>query len=507
MTPSTTCSGDARSPTATCRRSRPSTRRPSIRWRSPSARSSRSSATRAAPRGALRRSPRSCSWPWGIYRLTRTAFTPIVATVAVALLLHALQLQFLAARGYVDLAYCAAIVWAAALEVERPRRGTAVFVAAAGGRADPARRLASGRPLLAVVRARTRAGGARIRWAAIVVAAPLVWVALDWVVTGQPLYSLHRTQDTAVALGRTVPLAQLPETLSHYLIVLTKSAVLRRRASPASCSSAWLVPRRMVAPFVVLLSGIGTFVVLAGAGLSVIDRYLLMPAVMILIFCAFALTGWTMLERGLLRGVGAAAPSCWRAIGIYLAASTLSLNKIETELGFRDDSHTSLVADPRATRRSRRDLRCGPVSVPDHKLVPDVRIILDRGRRRRDRPRRRALPARQKNQPGALRRDGARRRALCARARGGPLRTGQPDRQPAGPGAHRSRRLHADPRPSTTPRTDAVERRPAAMGPPLGRRRRRSARARPRAAGVGRRAAACPGSTTSTRPSISCPTP
>jgi len=51
----------------------------------------------------------------------------------------------------------------------------------------------------------------------------------------------------------------------------------------------------------VLLSGIGTFVVLAGAGLSVIDRYLLMPAVMILIFCAFALTGWTMLERGVLR--------------------------------------------------------------------------------------------------------------------------------------------------------------------------------------------------------------
>ena len=36
--------------------------------------------------------------------------------------------------------------------------------------------------------------------------APLLWVALDWIVTGQPLYSLHRTQDTAVALGRTVPL-------------------------------------------------------------------------------------------------------------------------------------------------------------------------------------------------------------------------------------------------------------------------------------------------------------
>ena len=118
---------------------------------------------------------------------------------------------------------------------------------------------------------------------------------------------------------------------------------------------------------------------LAAAGLSVIDRYLLMPAVMILVFCAFALSGWTMLERGLLRRLWALGAATLAGIGIYLAASTLSLNKIQTELGFRDDSHTSLVAilDNPAVRR---DLACGPVSVPDHKLVPDVRIILNLGR-------------------------------------------------------------------------------------------------------------------------------
>jgi hypothetical protein len=135
----------------------------------------------------------------------------------------------------------------------------------------------------------------------------------------------------------------------------------------------------MAAPLVVLFGGIGTFVVLAGAGLSVIDRYLLMPAVMILIFCAFALSGWTMLQRGLLRRLWALGAATLAGVGIYLAASTLSLNKIETELGFRDDSHTSLVAildKPAVAQR----LACGPLSVPDHKLVPDVRIILNRGR-------------------------------------------------------------------------------------------------------------------------------
>jgi hypothetical protein len=175
-----------------------------------------------------------------------------------------------------------------------------------------------------------------------------------------------------------VPLAQLPGTLFHYLILLTKSPVVAG-AIGGIVLSAWLVPRRMLAPFVVLLSGIGTFVVLAGAGLSVIDRYLLMPAVIILVFCAFALSGWTMLQRGLLRKVWATGAAVLAGIGIYLAASTLSLNKIESELGFRDSGQTSLVAIL-GKPQVRRDLACGPVSVPDHKLVPDVRLILDLGR-------------------------------------------------------------------------------------------------------------------------------
>jgi hypothetical protein len=314
---------------------------------------------------------------WGIYRLTRTAFTPIVAATAVALLLTRFNFMFLAARGYVDLTYCAAIVWAAALEIEKPRRGTLVFaLLLVAELIRPDAWLLAG---LYWLWCAPRAGWPdRIRWGAIIAAGPLIWVALDWAVTGQPLYSLHRTQDVAVALGRTVPLSQLPGTLSHYLIILAKSAVVAG-AIGGVVLSAWLVPRRMVAPFVVFLSGIGTFVVLAAAGLSVIDRYLLMPAVMILIFCAFALSGWTMLERGVLRRLWALGAAVLAGIGIYLAASTLSLNKIQTELGFRDDSHTSLVAildNPKV----REALRCGPVSVPDHKLVPDVRLILNLGR-------------------------------------------------------------------------------------------------------------------------------
>ena len=174
-----------------------------------------------------------------------------------------------------------------------------------------------------------------------------------------------------------MPLGQLPGTLMHYLIVLAKSPVVAG-AIAGIVLSAWFVPRRMLAPFVVLLSGIGTFVVLAGAGLSVIDRYLLMPAVMILVFCAFALSGWTMLEHGLLRRLWALGSLVLVSIGVYLAASTLSIGKIQTELGFRDSGHTSLV-EILHKPAVKGALACGPVSVPDHKLIPEVRLILNRG--------------------------------------------------------------------------------------------------------------------------------
>jgi hypothetical protein len=128
----------------------------------------------------------------------------------------------------------------------------------------------------------------------------------------------------------------------------------------------------------VLLSGLATFAVIAAAGLSVINRYLLVPSVMLLVFCAFALTGWTMLERGALRRVWAAAAALLVAYGVYSTATILSLGYIQTELGFRDNSHTSLVAifDKPQVKAA---LACGPVSVPNHKLIPDVRWILDRG--------------------------------------------------------------------------------------------------------------------------------
>ena len=65
-------------------------------------------------------------------------------------------------------------------------------------------------------------------------------------------------------------------------------------------------------PLVLLLSGIGTFVLIGIAGLSVIERYLIVAALALLLFAAVALGGFTMLRR-------AAATPCGDVAALLVA--------------------------------------------------------------------------------------------------------------------------------------------------------------------------------------------
>ncbi|MCW3024356.1 MAG: hypothetical protein JWR30_3678 [Conexibacter sp.] len=64
----------------------------------------------------------------GVYRLARQAFTPLVGLAAAGILCTRFDFPFLAARAYIDIPYLAFVVWAAALELARPRRGGIVWV-------------------------------------------------------------------------------------------------------------------------------------------------------------------------------------------------------------------------------------------------------------------------------------------------------------------------------------------------------------------------------------------
>jgi hypothetical protein len=127
-----------------------------------------------------------------------------------------------------------------------------------------------------------------------------------------------------------------------------------------------------------LVIGMGTFVLVGLAGLSVIDRYLLVPSLMVMVFAAVTLGGWGMLRRGRLRTAWAVAATLVLVYGVVFTATRVNFSTFDNELLFRGQSHAALEALFR-NPKVRAAMRCGPVSVPNHKLVPDTRWVLKAG--------------------------------------------------------------------------------------------------------------------------------
>jgi hypothetical protein len=311
----------------------------------------------------------------GMYRLGRAAFTPLVGVVAGALLVTRFDFPFLAARAYIDIPYLAFIVWAAALEVERPRRGWPVLILLLlGSLMRPEAWLLAG---LYVLWIGWRAPWPdRIRYAAVAAAGPLIWVAVDTIVTGHPLFSLTHTTGLAEELGRDKGLSQVPSATWTFLVGLDKLPVLLAAAA-GLVLTIWLTPRRTLMPLLLLVLGLVTFFMVGVAGLSIINRYLLVPSLMIMIYAAAALGGFTMLRGGVVQYAWAGLAVAAVAGGTIYTVAHLRSHVFTENLSFRGDSHRALVKlldEPKV----RAALKCGPLSVPNHKLVPEARWLLHR---------------------------------------------------------------------------------------------------------------------------------
>jgi hypothetical protein len=323
----------------------------------------------------------------GLYRLATAAFTPLVGLAAAGILCTRFDFAFLAARAYIDIPYLAFVVWAAALELARPRRGGIVWLLlTCAGLLRPEAWLLIGLYFLWMTAGQLPAlrGGAPraavvrrvLRYAAIAAIGPVVWVAVDFAGTGQPLFSLQHTSGLAEELGRTKGLSQVPGAMKDFFWSLAKQPVIFAGVAGA-LAALWMAPRRAALPALLWLIGTGTFVLVGVAGLSVIDRYLLVPALMVMLFAAFALGGWTLLREGLLlRRVWAIAATLVVVWGVAFTATRVNFHRMDSELTLRGQSHRSLVALLDQPRVRAQVGRCGAVSTPSHKLVPDTRWIL-----------------------------------------------------------------------------------------------------------------------------------
>jgi hypothetical protein len=314
---------------------------------------------------------------WGLYRLGRVAFTPLVGLIAAALLVTRFDFAFLAARGYIDVPYMALVVWSAALEAERGRRGTPVFILLAlAGLLRPEAWLLAG--LYFLWMALRGSWRQRLWYAALAAIGPVTWCAVDLAVTGDPLFSLLYTSGSAEELGRQRTLSEIPIAIPYFLASLVKPPVFLG-ALAGLLIALFLTPRRMVVPFVLLGCGLGTFVLIGLAGLSVIERYLIVAALGLLIFAAVTLGGFTMIARGTrLRMAWQVGAVVVVVLGVAYTGARVNLGRFESELRFRGKAHQALEQALRAPE-VRQGLRCGPLTLPNHKLVPDARWIAGLG--------------------------------------------------------------------------------------------------------------------------------
>jgi len=310
-----------------------------------------------------------------VYRLGRLAFTPLVGLIAAALLLSRFDFAFLAARGYIDIPYMALVVWALVLEVQKPRRGTLVFVLLAlSGMLRVEGWLLAAAYWVWICWPGHATWPERVKWAALAAVGPVVWCTVDFAVTGDPLFSIHYTGNFAEDLGRSRSLDELPGTLPVFFSSLVKLPVLISAVAGFGLAL-WITPRRALAPLVLFLAGVGTFVAVAAGGASVIERYLVIGALALLIFAGVGFGGWTMLERGGVRTAWMSIAALALIGGVVYTATNLNLRRFGNELTFRGDAHDALTAvlrDPDVTKAR----ACGPLLFPNHKLVPDARWIL-----------------------------------------------------------------------------------------------------------------------------------
>jgi dolichyl-phosphate-mannose-protein mannosyltransferase len=312
----------------------------------------------------------------GIYRLGRLCFGPVVGLLAALLLLSRFFVENLAAQGYLDISYLALIVWAIVLEVERPRRGTPVFAMLAGaGLLRPDAWVLSGVYLLWC--AWPAENRTRLKYLALAASAPLLWAGVDAIVTGNPLYSLTATAGLAQELERTQGFSSVLASTWSYTNRIDKLPVLLG-AIVGVPLAAWMAPRRVLVPLGALILLFAVFLAEGAVGASVIDRYLIGAASVALLFCAVTLGGWAMLEPGSTsRRVWIVGASALLLFGGASAAKTLSLSSLRTTLAYHEDFHKGLAAALASPVVKAELRRCPLLSLPNNKLIPDARWILD----------------------------------------------------------------------------------------------------------------------------------
>jgi len=220
-------------------------------------------------------------------------------------------------------------------------------------------------------------GSRRFDLLALAVVAPLGWCLVDLVVTGDPLFSLHSTSDLADELNRNRGLSSVPGSFVSFLTDTARAPVAAAGVIGAVLLWRLRTGRALHVPIALFGAGAVTFLGTGLAGLSVLPRYLTVPVVALCLVAAYGVLGFTTLEPGRLRRVWSRAAIGAAVVGVaFVAIRSPAVGTLRGELRFIKGSHDDLVAILHAPP-VQRDMRCGPITFPTYRLVPDTRWLLD----------------------------------------------------------------------------------------------------------------------------------
>ncbi len=323
---------------------------------------------------------------YGVYRLVKLQVGTLVAFVTTLILLTRTDLMAFAFRSMLDVPFLLMIVWAAVLEVQKPRRGfSPLILLSLAGLLRPEAWLMAGLYWLWLaygwVRDDRALPGTRpslpalVGFGFLVISAPVVWLAWDLIVTGDALYSVHSTSEVAKEVNRQ---KSLPEAIAALPGFIGGSEQwVNAIAGVGGFSLAlWAYRKHMLMLAALVAVGIVTYLLIAIAGLSVIPRYLVVPSLVMCFGVAFSLVGW---ER--LKGTP-------RRIGIWLACLTLllmlvrapayldQLRGLNTSTDQISVSYSRVIDILNKPKVAAEIESCAPILAFTHESVPIIRYEL-----------------------------------------------------------------------------------------------------------------------------------
>jgi hypothetical protein len=316
-----------------------------------------------------------------VYRLGAAWFSWPVGLAAAALLITRYEVLSYGVRAYVDIPYTVLVLTALLVESRRRRAGWPVIALLdLAGLLRPEAWLFAGVYWLYLACSGKRRR--ELAWlAALVALAPLLWLLSDLAITGNVLWSLSHTRNTAAQLKRPRGLLSFPYTGARRLgEVLGPDGLVA--AAIGGVLSLWLLRSRAWLGFVAGLVAIVAFAIVASSGLPIDDRYTFVPVSLLTIFAGAGLFGWQLLARDHPRR------RLWQGASIAIVVAIVAfipwnVHRLRETFTSTNPAKQSLSAQLRVendlialVRSQAITLRCGKVGVPYHTPIPLLALEL-----------------------------------------------------------------------------------------------------------------------------------